>query len=50
LRGLFGISTGLKYLPGTFAKIDEVIALISYRCPKWRDLYLLIYEKKVWDL
>jgi N-acyl-D-amino-acid deacylase len=25
--GAFGISTGLKYLPGTFAKIDEVIAL-----------------------
>jgi N-acyl-D-amino-acid deacylase len=26
-EGAFGISTGLKYLPGTFAKIDEVIAL-----------------------
>ncbi len=25
--GAYGISTGLKYLPGTFAKIDEVIAL-----------------------
>ncbi|MDP3068911.1 MAG: D-aminoacylase [Opitutaceae bacterium] len=25
--GAFGISTGLKYLPGTFAKIDEIIAL-----------------------
>lgn len=27
LEGAFGISTGLKYLPGTFAKVDEVIAL-----------------------
>ena len=26
-EGAFGISTGLKYLPGTFAKIGEVIAL-----------------------
>jgi N-acyl-D-amino-acid deacylase len=25
--GAWGISTGLKYLPGSFAKIDEVIAL-----------------------
>jgi dihydroorotase/N-acyl-D-amino-acid deacylase len=25
--GAFGISTGLKYLPGTFAKTDEIIAL-----------------------
>ncbi|MDF2157141.1 D-aminoacylase [Algoriphagus sp. CAU 1675] len=25
--GAFGISTGLKYLPGTFAKLDEVVAL-----------------------
>ncbi|MHA7130764.1 N-acyl-D-amino-acid deacylase family protein [Algoriphagus namhaensis] len=25
--GAFGLSTGLKYLPGTFAKIDEVIEL-----------------------
>jgi len=25
--GAFGISTGLKYLPGTYADIDEVIAL-----------------------
>ncbi|AHG93567.1 D-aminoacylase domain protein (plasmid) [Gemmatirosa kalamazoonensis] len=25
--GAFGLSTGLKYLPGTFAKTDEVIAL-----------------------
>ena len=25
--GAFGLSTGLKYLPGTFSKIDEVIAL-----------------------
>ena len=25
--GAFGISTGLFYLPGTFAKVDEVIAL-----------------------
>lgn len=25
--GAFGISTGLKYLPGTYAHIDEVIAL-----------------------
>ena len=25
--GAFGISTGLKYLPGTFASIDEIIAL-----------------------
>lgn len=26
-EGAFGISTGLKYLPGTFSKIDEVIEL-----------------------
>ena len=25
--GAFGISTGLKYLPGTFAELDEIIAL-----------------------
>ena len=25
--GAFGISTGLKYLPGSFAKLDEVVAL-----------------------
>jgi len=25
--GAFGISTGLKYLPGTFAKVDEVVEL-----------------------
>ena len=28
-EGAFGLSTGLKYLPGNFAKIDEVIALSS---------------------
>lgn len=27
LEGAFGLSTGLKYLPGTFAKTDEVIDL-----------------------
>ncbi|TDQ16490.1 dihydroorotase/N-acyl-D-amino-acid deacylase [Algoriphagus boseongensis] len=26
-EGAFGISTGLKYLPGTFSKVDEVISL-----------------------
>ena len=26
-EGAFGISTGLKYLPGNFSKVDEVIAL-----------------------
>lgn len=26
-EGAFGLSTGLKYLPGNFAKIDEVIAI-----------------------
>lgn len=26
-QGAFGISTGLKYLPGTFSKVDEVIEL-----------------------
>ncbi|MEM8890133.1 MAG: D-aminoacylase [Bacteroidota bacterium] len=26
-EGAFGISTGLKYLPGTFSKLEEVIAL-----------------------
>ncbi len=26
-EGAFGISTGLKYLPGAFSKVDEVIAL-----------------------
>jgi dihydroorotase/N-acyl-D-amino-acid deacylase len=25
--GAFGISTGLKYLPGTFAKTDEIVAM-----------------------
>lgn len=25
--GAFGISTGLKYLPGTFASLDEIVAL-----------------------
>jgi N-acyl-D-amino-acid deacylase len=25
--GAFGISTGLKYLPGTWAKLDEIVAL-----------------------
>lgn len=27
LEGAFGISTGLKYLPGAYAKLDEVVAL-----------------------
>jgi N-acyl-D-amino-acid deacylase len=27
--GAFGLSTGLKYLPGTFAKTDEIVALAS---------------------
>lgn len=27
LDGAFGISTGLKYLPGTFSKLDEVVEL-----------------------
>ncbi|MDX5338706.1 MAG: D-aminoacylase [Cyclobacteriaceae bacterium] len=26
-EGAFGISTGLKYLPGTFAKVDEIISI-----------------------
>ena len=26
-EGAFGLSTGLKYLPGAYSKIDEVIAL-----------------------
>ena len=26
-EGAFGISTGLKYLPGNFSKVDEIIAL-----------------------
>lgn len=26
-EGAYGISTGLKYLPGTYAKLDEIIAL-----------------------
>lgn len=26
-EGAFGFSTGLKYLPGTFSKVDEIIAL-----------------------
>ena len=28
-EGAFGLSTGLKYLPGTFAKTDEIIALAA---------------------
>ncbi|MCS5490107.1 N-acyl-D-amino-acid deacylase family protein [Algoriphagus limi] len=32
--GAFGISTGLKYLPGTFAKLDEVIALSKVAAAK----------------
>lgn len=26
-EGAYGISTGLKYLPGTYAKLDEIVAL-----------------------
>ena len=26
-EGAFGLSTGLRYLPGTFSKTDEVVAL-----------------------
>ena len=26
-KGAFGISTGLKYLPGSFSKVDEIIEL-----------------------
>ena len=26
-EGAFGISTGLKYLPGSFSEVDEIIAL-----------------------
>jgi N-acyl-D-amino-acid deacylase len=33
-QGAFGISTGLKYLPGTFSKIDEVIALAKIAASK----------------
>ncbi len=30
-EGAFGISTGLFYLPGTFAKLDEIVALAGLR-------------------
>ena len=33
-EGAFGISTGLKYLPGTFSEIDEVIALSKVAAEK----------------
>ena len=33
-EGAFGISTGLKYLPGTFSKVDEVIALSKVSAEK----------------
>ncbi|MBT8219316.1 MAG: D-aminoacylase [Bacteroidia bacterium] len=33
-EGAFGISTGLKYLPGTFSKIDEVITLSKVAADK----------------
>jgi len=33
-QGAFGISTGLKYLPGTFSKIDEVISLSKIAASK----------------
>ncbi len=33
-QGAFGISTGLKYLPGTFAKTEEVIALSKVAAAK----------------
>ena len=26
-EGAFGISTGLKYLPGSFSKVDEIIEI-----------------------
>jgi len=34
LEGAFGISTGLKYLPGTYAKLDEVVALSKIAADK----------------
>ncbi len=37
-EGAFGISTGLKYLPGTFAKYDEIIAL-SQVAAKYGGIY-----------
>lgn len=33
-QGAFGISTGLKYLPGAFSKVDEVIALSTVAAQK----------------
>lgn len=36
--GAFGISTGLKYLPGAFSKVDEVIAL-SKSASKYDGIY-----------
>lgn len=37
-RGAFGMSTGLKYLPGAFAKTDEVVAL-SKVAAKYGGIY-----------
>jgi dihydroorotase/N-acyl-D-amino-acid deacylase len=36
--GAYGISTGLKYLPGSFSKVDEVIEL-SKVASKYRGIY-----------
>jgi dihydroorotase/N-acyl-D-amino-acid deacylase len=37
-EGAYGISTGLKYLPGAFSKVDEVIAL-SKVASKYGGIY-----------
>lgn len=37
-EGAFGISTGLKYVPGTFSEVDEVIAL-SEVAAKYGGIY-----------
>ena len=36
--GAFGISTGLKYLPGTWAKLDEIVSL-SKAAAKYGGIY-----------
>jgi len=50
-EGAFRNFTGIcKSFTGLLQTLNEVIAAISYRCPKWRDLYFRIYEKQVLGL
>ena len=39
-EGAFGISTGLKYLPGSFSKVDEIIEISKRGLKKRRYLHI----------